>query len=96
MTPEDAIRFLDHQAKECRGKDASEALCLLLPAMMKIMRLARMDDVEARAFRHGFKRDLAALADGASIKRTGNNVAGQAGPRGGLNPSRPYALERPD
>jgi hypothetical protein len=54
---------------------------------MKIMVLERMDDVEAAAFRHGFKRDLAALADrppvppnGASMKRTGNDVVGQAWP----------------
>ena len=63
MTPDDAIRYLDHQAKDCRGRDAGEALCLLLPAMMKILRMEPMDDVEAAAFRHGFKRDLAALAD---------------------------------
>jgi hypothetical protein len=64
MTTEDAIRFLDHQAAQCRGRDAGEALCLLLPAMMRIMGLDRMSDVEAYAFRHGFKRDLAALPDG--------------------------------
>jgi hypothetical protein len=88
MTTEDTIRFLDHQANECRGKDASEAFCLLLPALMEIHGLKRMDDFEAAAFRHGFKRDLDALPDRlaghqkppneVSMKRTGNNVAGQA------------------
>jgi hypothetical protein len=63
MTTEDAIRFLDHQAKLCRGRDACEALCLLLPAMMRIMDLDQMEDVEALAFRHAFKRSLAALPD---------------------------------
>ena len=63
MTTKDAIRFLAHEAKDCRDKDTSEALCLLLPAMLRVLSLDRMDDVEAAAFRHGFKRDLAALAD---------------------------------
>ena len=59
MTTQDAIRYLDHQAAECRDRDTSEALCLLLPAMMRILGLERMEDFEAAAFRHGFKRDLA-------------------------------------
>jgi hypothetical protein len=58
MTPEDAIRFLDREAAQCRGRDAGEALCLLLPAMMKIMGLDRMSDLEALAFKYGFRRDL--------------------------------------
>jgi hypothetical protein len=61
MTTADAIRFLDHQARECRGRDAGEALCLLLPAIMEILDLERMDDLEALAFRHSFKKDLDAL-----------------------------------
>lgn len=64
MTTEDAIRYLDHEAAQCRGRDACEAFCLLLPALMKIMGLERMEDVEARAVEYGFKRDLAALAAG--------------------------------
>ena len=63
MTTQDAIRYLDHQAKQCRDRDNHEAFTLLLPPMMKVLGLDRMDDVEAAAFRHGFKRDLAALAD---------------------------------
>ena len=62
MTTEDAIRFLDHQARLCRGRDASEAFCLLLPAMLRVLGLERMDDLEAAAFRHGFKQDLATMA----------------------------------
>lgn len=61
MTPEDAIRYLDHEAARCRGRDACEALCLLLPALMRILDLDRMEDVEALAFRYGLKRDLDAL-----------------------------------
>jgi hypothetical protein len=61
MTAQDSIRFLNHQAAECRGRDAGEALCLLLPAIMRILDLDPMDDVEAAAFYYGFKRDLAAL-----------------------------------
>jgi hypothetical protein len=64
MTAQDSIRFLNHQAAECRGRDAGEALCLLLPAIMRILELDPMDDVEAAAFRQGFRRDLAALPDG--------------------------------
>ena len=63
MTTEDAIRFLDHQARLCRGRDACEALCLLLPAMMRIMDLDRMEDVEALAFRLRFRGELSALPD---------------------------------
>jgi hypothetical protein len=63
MKPEDSIRYLDHQAKQCRGRDAGEALCLLLPAIMRILDLEPMEDIEAAAFRHGFKRDLDALPD---------------------------------
>ena len=70
MTPEDAIRYLDREAAQCRGRDAGEALCLLLPAMMRIMGLDRMSDIEALAFRYGFKRDLAALPDGLAAHTT--------------------------
>jgi hypothetical protein len=86
MTPEDAIRYLDHQAKECRGRDASEALCLLLPALLRILELERMEDAEALAFQYGFKRDLAALVDG----RPGP-VSGQRG----YQSKRPISQMRP-
>ena len=51
MTPADALRYLDHEARLCRDHDAHEALCLLLPALLKVMKLSPMDDYEALAFR---------------------------------------------
>jgi hypothetical protein len=63
IAEKDAIRYLAHQAKLCRDRDSHEAFTLLLPGLIKVMHLDTMDDVEAAAFRHGFKRDLAALAD---------------------------------
>jgi hypothetical protein len=72
MTKEDAIRYLDHQAAQCRGRDACEALCLLLPALMRILELEPMDDLEARAVHYGIKLDLAALDN-----------SGEAGKQGG-------------
>lgn len=51
MSPEDALRFLDHEALLCRNRDAHEALCLLLPALLRVMELPPMDHYEALAFR---------------------------------------------
>jgi hypothetical protein len=51
MTPADALRYLDHEARLCREHDAHEALCLLMPALMKLLELSAMDDYEALAFR---------------------------------------------
>lgn len=61
MTTHNAIRFLHFEAAKCRDRDACEALCLLLPALMKIHGLEPMEDVEAAAFRYGFKLELEKL-----------------------------------
>ncbi len=45
------MRFLDHEAVLCRDRDTHEALCLLLPALLRVMELTPMDDYEALAFR---------------------------------------------
>lgn len=58
MTHANAIRFLAHQARLCRDRDSSEALCLLLPAIMRILELDPMEDVEAAAFRYEFKQRI--------------------------------------
>jgi hypothetical protein len=58
VTTANAIRFLHHQAALCRDRDACEALCLLLPAMLKVMALDPMEDVEAAAFRYQFREEL--------------------------------------
>jgi len=47
MTPEEALRFIDYQARQCRDKDAHEALCLLLPALLRTLQLQPMDGWEA-------------------------------------------------
>lgn len=51
MTTEEALRFLDHEARSCRDHDAHEALCLLLPPLLRVMELSSMDDFEALSFR---------------------------------------------
>ncbi len=50
LNPEQALRFLDHQARRCRDRDTAEAMCLLLPAFMKILALQPMDNFEALDF----------------------------------------------
>lgn len=58
MTPANAIRWLHHQARTCRDRDSSEAFCLLLPALLRLLDLNPMEDIEAAAFRHEFKLRL--------------------------------------
>ena len=58
MTPDDAIRLLAHEAKLCRDRDAHEALCLLLPALTKILYLEPMDDFEAYAAKLAIRHQL--------------------------------------
>jgi hypothetical protein len=50
MTAEQAIRFIDHQARRCRDRDSHEALCLLSPALLKALDLQPMDSFEALDF----------------------------------------------
>ena len=59
MNPENALRFLGHEADRChalsqRGdseaRDAHTMLCLLLPALLKVNHLEPMDAFEALAF----------------------------------------------
>jgi hypothetical protein len=58
VTAERAIRFVAYEARECRNRDACEALCLLLPALLKIAELPPMDDLEAAAVRFQIKQEL--------------------------------------
>jgi hypothetical protein len=69
MTPERAIRFLAHEARMCRGRDACEAFCLLLPGMVKVLELEAMDSYEAADFRRQFKQELSQLNDYAGPVR---------------------------
>lgn len=61
MTAYNAIRFLQFEAAKCRDRDACEALCLLLPVMVRVFDLEPMEDVEAAAFRYQFKQALQKL-----------------------------------
>jgi len=58
MIAEEAIRYLDHEARLCRDKDAHEALCLLLPAMLKLLCLQPMDNFEALDFLIKMREEL--------------------------------------
>lgn len=61
MTPAESLRFLHHEALVCRDHDAHEALCLLLPALLKVMELTPMEDIEALAFRVELREALMQL-----------------------------------
>ena len=52
MSHANAIRYLAHEAALCRDRDAAEALCLLLPALMRLYDLPPMEDAEAAAFKY--------------------------------------------
>jgi hypothetical protein len=58
MTAQDALRFVAHESEQCRNRDQSEALCLLLPAIMRVLRLPEMEEFEARAFRERLRRAI--------------------------------------
>ena len=59
MTAEEAIRFLDREAAWCRSKDEHQAFCLLLPALMRVLELRPMHELEARDFVRELKTELA-------------------------------------
>lgn len=58
MNAPDALRYLAHEAAICHDRDEHEALCLLLPALIRILELQPMDSYEAMEFRIRFKRTL--------------------------------------
>ena len=58
MLAEEAIRFLAHEAQRCRNNDAPEILCLKFPAMLKVLELAPMSDIEAASFDVEFHHEL--------------------------------------
>lgn len=58
MNAADALRFLAHEASNCRDHDSHEALCLWLPSMMRIFHSEPMNGYEAEAFKAEFKELL--------------------------------------
>lgn len=58
MIAEEAIRYLEHQARRCRERDAAEALCLLLPSIRARLGLPAMDDIEAWNFFMDMREEL--------------------------------------
>lgn len=58
MTATDALRWLHYESLECRSRDSHEALCLLLPALLKALDLEAMDGFEAIDFRFQLKQEL--------------------------------------
>jgi hypothetical protein len=58
MIAEEAIRYLAHEASRCRDRDAHEALCLLLPAMCRLLCVQPMDDFESIGFQLQLKAEL--------------------------------------
>lgn len=58
MNAQDAVRWLEFEAKRCRDRDSAEALCLLLPALRTALDIPPMEECEARAFRERVKESL--------------------------------------
>jgi hypothetical protein len=58
MSAEDAVRYLAYRAAECRDRDAHEALCLLLPPLLRSLDLSHMTDDEACRFRNDLREIL--------------------------------------
>lgn len=62
MNAEQALRFLAYEALYCRQHDSHEALCLLLPALVDVLGLPRMNGYEAEQFRGELKARLSRLS----------------------------------
>lgn len=58
MTATDAIRFLGHEARECRGRGAADAICVLLPVILSGVGLQAMNDTEAKDFLRELQQSL--------------------------------------
>ncbi|HMP83232.1 MAG TPA: hypothetical protein PKA41_11075 [Verrucomicrobiota bacterium] len=60
-TATEALRYLHYEAARCHDRDSHEALCLLLPAVMKVLALHAMDDFEAADFKKNFRIALSTV-----------------------------------
>lgn len=63
MNSQDALRFLEYEAAWCRSKEEHEALCLLLPALARVLGLSTMGDGEAMAFRKELREEVKNLSE---------------------------------
>ena len=59
VTSDQALRFVAYEAGWCRHRDSHEALCLLLPPLLRALSLPQMDSFEAERFRRELKQWLA-------------------------------------
>jgi hypothetical protein len=70
MTPAEALCFLGHEARQCHDRDAHEALCLLMPALLNLLELAPMDDYQALDFRIELRKALTGRQAASPAPRT--------------------------
>lgn len=59
MTAIDCLRYLAHEGRRCREHDVAEAICLLLPAMCRVLAIKPMDDFQSLEFHVSFREELA-------------------------------------
>jgi hypothetical protein len=55
MSSDDALRFLAYEASFCRDRDSAEALCLVLPPLLRYLELQPMDGYTAEEFKRELK-----------------------------------------
>jgi|GEM_PF-2770588 len=77
MIAEEAVRYLEHEARRCRDRDAHEALCLLLPAMMQLLGLKPMDRYEALDFTIRFREELREQVNPEPVNPVPVSLAGE-------------------
>lgn len=58
MNATEALRFIEHEASYCRSHDSHEALCLLIPAVLKALELQPMNGYEAETFKAELRENL--------------------------------------
>jgi len=58
MSSDDALRFLAYEAAYCRDRDSAEALCLVLPPLLRFLKLEPMDGYTADEFKRELKQKL--------------------------------------
>jgi hypothetical protein len=59
VTLTDALRYVSDQAQFCRVRREHEALCIMIPSLVRVLGLDRMNGYEAEAFRRRLREALA-------------------------------------